>query len=81
MVDRWPKLVQFTGRVYRSSLRLICYMFEFHVNFSGLIFGSSLRSNLRVFCGNVYGTILRLTLLDRFTERFYGLNSRAEFKV
>ena len=62
MVDRWPKLVQFTGRVYRSSLRLICYMFEFHVNFSGLIFGSSLRSNLRVFCGNVYGTILRLTL-------------------
>ena len=81
MVDRWPKLVQFTGRVYMSSLRLICYMFEFHVNFSGLIFGSSLRSNLRVFCGNVYGTILRLTLLDRFTERFYGLNSRAEFKV
>ena len=57
-------------------------MFKFYVNFTGLVFCSSFRWNLPVDSwDHVYGTILRSTLLNRFMERFYGLNSRAEFTV
>jgi len=82
MFYRSNKLVQFTGRIYGSRLWFVSYMVKSYVDIAGRVFGSSLRSNLQVDCsGLLYVTSLQSTLLDRFTERVYGLSSRAEFTV